>query len=153
MAQRAAEWSEHDLSHRFAMGPPTDELAALGGTLDQLLDRVASAIRAEQRLTAELAHELRTPLTNIQGSAGLALMRGVEDAEDREDFEEPKRYEPGLVLAVDGSFHRLDSELRGWGQRDFPHYHHTASKEPVEPSHEQRLLDELAALLAKHGAG
>jgi len=88
MAQRATEWSEHDLSHRFALGPPTNELASLGNTLDQLLDRVASAIRNEQRLTAELAHELRTPLTNIQGSAGLALMRGVRDEEDREDFEE-----------------------------------------------------------------
>jgi two-component system, OmpR family, sensor kinase len=88
MAQRATEWSEHDLTHRFALGPPTDELSSLGNTLDQLLDRVASAIRTEQRLTAELAHELRTPLTNIQGSAGLALMRGVKDPEDREDFEE-----------------------------------------------------------------
>ena len=88
MAQRATEWSEHDLTHRFALGPPSDELSSLGNTLDQLLDRVASAIRTEQRLTAELAHELRTPLTNIQGSAGLALMRGVKDAEDREDFEE-----------------------------------------------------------------
>jgi len=88
MAQRATEWSEHDLTHRFALGPPTDELSSLGNTLDQLLDRVASAILTEQRLTAELAHELRTPLTNIQGSAGLALMRGVTDPEDREDFEE-----------------------------------------------------------------
>jgi two-component system, OmpR family, sensor kinase len=88
MAQRASEWSERDLTHRFALGPPTNELASLGNTLDLLLDRVASAILAEQRLTAELAHELRTPLTNIQGSAGLALMRGVKDPEDREDFEE-----------------------------------------------------------------
>ena len=88
MAQRASEWSEHDLTHRFALGPPTNELASLGNTLDHLLDRVASAILTEQRLTAELAHELRTPLTNIQGSAGLALMRGVRDPEDREDFEE-----------------------------------------------------------------
>jgi two-component system, OmpR family, sensor kinase len=88
MAQAATDWSEHDLTHRFALGPPTDELSSLGNTLDQLLDRVTSAIRTEQRLTAELAHELRTPLTNIQGSAGLALMRGVEDPEDREDFEE-----------------------------------------------------------------
>ncbi|MDX6373179.1 MAG: two-component system, OmpR family, sensor kinase [Nocardioidaceae bacterium] len=88
MAQRASEWSELDLTHRFALGPPTNELASLGNTLDLLLDRVASAILAEQRLTAELAHELRTPLTNIQGSAGLALMRGVKDPEDREDFEE-----------------------------------------------------------------
>jgi two-component system OmpR family sensor kinase len=88
MALRASEWSERDLTHRFALGPPTNELASLGNTLDLLLDRVASAILAEQRLTAELAHELRTPLTNIQGSAGLALMRGVKDPEDREDFEE-----------------------------------------------------------------
>jgi hypothetical protein len=72
---------------------------------------------------------------------------------DREDFEEPKRYEPGLVLSVNGRFHRLDSELRGWGQRDFPHYHHTASKDPIEAPREQRLLDELAAVLAQHGAG
>jgi hypothetical protein len=70
---------------------------------------------------------------------------------DREDFERPKRYEPGLLLAVDGRFHRLDSELRGWGQRNFPHYDHTASPEPVEPPPEQRLLDELAAVRAAVG--
>ncbi len=52
---------------------------------------------------------------------------------DREDFEEEKRYEPGLVLSVEGSFHVLDSELRGWGQRDFPVYHQTVQPDPVEP--------------------
>ena len=51
---------------------------------------------------------------------------------DREDFDGPRRYEPGLVLSVDGTFHRLDSELRGWGQRDFPHYEHRVSADPVE---------------------
>ncbi|RYP80825.1 HAMP domain-containing histidine kinase [Nocardioides guangzhouensis] len=88
MAERAEEWSEHDLGHRFAMGPPTNELAALGATLDHLLDRVAHAIRSEQRLTSELAHELRTPLTTIQGSADLALLRGVDDPATREDLEQ-----------------------------------------------------------------
>jgi len=87
MAERAAEWSEHDLSHRFALGSPDNELSKLGETLDHLLDRVAAALRAEQRLTAELAHELRTPLTTIQGAADLALLRGVEDDEAREDLE------------------------------------------------------------------
>ncbi|HEY0642421.1 MAG TPA: HAMP domain-containing sensor histidine kinase, partial [Nocardioides sp.] len=57
-----------------------------GETLDHLLDRVASAIRSEQRLTSELAHELRTPLTAIQGSADLALLRGVHDEALREDL-------------------------------------------------------------------
>jgi two-component system OmpR family sensor kinase len=87
MAQFAANWSEHDLTHRFALGPPSNELAALGETLDHLLDRVASAILAEQRLTAELAHELRTPLTAIQGSADLALLRGVPDPATHRDLE------------------------------------------------------------------
>ena len=88
MAERAADWSEHDLTHRFALGPPSNELAALGETLDHLLDRVASAIRSEQRLTSELAHELRTPLTAIQGSADLALLRGVADPVIREDLQQ-----------------------------------------------------------------
>jgi signal transduction histidine kinase len=39
-----------------------------------LLDRVAAAIRSEQRLTSELAHELRTPLTTVQGTADLVLL-------------------------------------------------------------------------------
>jgi signal transduction histidine kinase len=87
MAERAADWSEHDLTHRFALGPPDNELSKLGETLDHLLDRVADAIRSEQRLTSELAHELRTPLTAIQGSADLALLRGVGDEAVREDLE------------------------------------------------------------------
>jgi len=69
-------------------------------------------------------------------------------AVDREDIEEPRRYEPGLLLSVDAAFHRLDSELRGWGQRDFPHYEHRVSPEPVDPQadHEQRILDALAQM-------
>jgi hypothetical protein len=67
---------------------------------------------------------------------------------DREDFDGPKRYEPGLFLTVEGRYHRLDSELRGWGQRDFPRYHLEASPEPVEAPAEERLLDELAAARA-----
>jgi hypothetical protein len=77
------------------------------------------------------------------------VLRPVE----REDFEEPKRYEPGLVLSVDGRFHRLDSELRGWGQRDFPRFVHTVSAEPVEPPAEERLIAELERVLEANGIG
>ena len=73
MAGAADDWSEHDLAHRFNPGPGRNEIAALGRTLDRLLERVATAIRSEQRLTAELAHELRTPLAAIQANADLAL--------------------------------------------------------------------------------
>ncbi len=81
MARRAEEWNEHDLSRRFDLGAGGDEITQLGHTLDLLLERVSRVIRAEQRLSSELAHELRTPLTAVRGEAELALARdGLDDA-------------------------------------------------------------------------
>jgi len=88
MAETATDWSEHDLSRRFDLGPPDNEISALAATLDQLLDKVSSAIRSEQRLTSELAHELRTPLTTIQGMADLVLLREVLPPEATRDIKE-----------------------------------------------------------------
>jgi hypothetical protein len=68
---------------------------------------------------------------------------------DRQDFEEPRRYGPGLLLSVDGTLHQLDSELRGWGQRDFPQYEHRVSAEPVEVPATVALLEALAQLARK----
>lgn len=88
MATTASEWSERDLTRRFDLGAPTNEITALGGTLDGLLDKVSAAIRSEQRLTSELAHELRTPLTAVQGTADLMTLRPDLDPELREDLDE-----------------------------------------------------------------
>lgn len=74
MTRSADDWSEHDLGLRFDPGPGGNELATLGRTLDRLLERVAQAIRSEQRLTSELAHELRTPLTAVRLNADLLLL-------------------------------------------------------------------------------
>jgi two-component system OmpR family sensor kinase len=88
MAERAEDWSAQNLARRFDLGPPVNEISQLGQTLDHLLDRVAHAIRAEQRLSAELAHEIRTPLAAIRGSAELALLRKPADPELRTDLAE-----------------------------------------------------------------
>jgi two-component system, OmpR family, sensor kinase len=88
MAERAENWSAQNLARRFDLGPPVNEISQLGQTLDHLLDRVAHAIRAEQRLSAELAHEIRTPLAAIHGSAELALLRKPADPELRTDLAE-----------------------------------------------------------------
>lgn len=90
MARTADEWSEHDLDRRFALGPPTNEVRALGNTLDGLLSKVATVIQAEQRLTSELAHELRTPLTTIRATAELLTMRNSLDAETHDDLTQIK---------------------------------------------------------------
>ncbi|NYI44393.1 signal transduction histidine kinase [Nocardioides aromaticivorans] len=88
MTRAADDWSEHDLALRFAPGAGRDELAGLGRTLDRLLERVAQAIRSEQRLTSELAHELRTPLTAVQVNADLLLLDPALPEAGREKAEE-----------------------------------------------------------------
>lgn len=88
LASTAADWSEHDLSRRFDLGPPTNELTGLAAILDTLLDKVSAAIRSEQRLTSELAHELRTPLTAVQGTADLLLLQQDLAPHTRESLEE-----------------------------------------------------------------
>jgi signal transduction histidine kinase len=50
---------------RFGAKDHPAELTRLGTSLDALLDRIRTALRYEQQLTAELSHELRTPLTRI----------------------------------------------------------------------------------------
>jgi signal transduction histidine kinase len=87
MTQLAAEWSEHELEHRFEMGEPTDEFTRLARTLDDLLDRVAASLRHEQNLTAELSHELRTPLTQITTEAQYALRHADGDQEAMAGYE------------------------------------------------------------------
>lgn len=86
MAALAEDWSERELDARFDDFGPQNEIAHLGHTLNVLLDRVAGALRGEQRLTSELAHELRTPLSGIRGEAELALMVRLEP-ETRERLE------------------------------------------------------------------
>ena len=88
MAETATEWSEHDLSRRFDLGAPVNELTALAGTLDQLLEKVASAIRSEQQLTSALAPALPPPLTTIRGMADLILLRDALPLEARRDLED-----------------------------------------------------------------
>src|SRR4051794_19386405 len=84
MTSEAADWSEHDLEHRFKVGEPYDELTNLAATFDSMLARLASALRHEQLLSAELSHELRTPLAAIATEAELALRQERGDAEYRE---------------------------------------------------------------------
>jgi two-component system OmpR family sensor kinase len=78
MAGLAEDWSEHELDARFDDRGSENEIAHLGRTMNVLLDRVAGALRGEQRLTSELAHELRTPLSGIRGEAELSLMTSSE---------------------------------------------------------------------------
>jgi signal transduction histidine kinase len=83
MSSQAAEWSDHQIGQRFGTAKRPAELAALAGNLDELLDRLATVLRHERQLSAELSHELRTPLARIGAETDLLLSRRRSAAERR----------------------------------------------------------------------
>jgi signal transduction histidine kinase len=89
MTEQAADWSEHDLDRRFALGAPRDEITGLAATLDRMLGRIAASRRHEQRFASEVAHELRTPIAGLRGRAELAVTATgpAADAERKEALE------------------------------------------------------------------
>ena len=73
MRARADAISARDLSDRLPVGPARDEIAALGETLNALLDRIEKARTRERRFVADASHELRTPLSLVRAEIELAL--------------------------------------------------------------------------------
>lgn len=78
MAELADDWREHDVGRRFDPGEGGDEIAHLGRTLDQMLDRIVDSLSAERRLTDEIAHEMRTPLAVVLAEADLARQHATD---------------------------------------------------------------------------
>jgi hypothetical protein len=135
---------------------PTRAEWEIAGTQDDrpLADRCAEATAAF--LTAmHAAGDPGAKKTAMSGRSGFRRPRQVEGwvvrAVDRDDNLPPQRYESGLVLSVEGQFHRLDNEVRGYGTRDFPRYEHTVEPAPIEPPTEARLIAELGTVLVANG--
>jgi hypothetical protein len=131
---------------------PTGSTAEMRSLGERCADATAAFLAAMRAVGNPGA--VRTPMSKRSpfrraGTAHGWVLRPV----DREDFEEPRRYEPGLVLTLEGCFHRLQSDLRGWGQRDFPRYHHTVEPDAIDMPVTERLIGELATVLRTHGLG
>jgi signal transduction histidine kinase len=73
MSHRAASMSLAVDGGRLPVARADDELADLGRTLNDLLDRAAEAARHEHALVANASHELRTPLSRLRASLELAI--------------------------------------------------------------------------------
>jgi hypothetical protein len=63
------------------------------------------------------------------------------------------RHDTGLFLTVEGTWHLLDNEVRGWGQRDFPQFQHSVEAQPLAPPADGRVPGELAMVLHSNGVG
>ncbi len=73
MTQAARVISADRLNERIAVVNPHDELGELGGTLNQMIERLERSFTEMRRFTADAAHELRTPLAIIRSEAEVAL--------------------------------------------------------------------------------
>ena len=75
MRRRASTMSGAELGPRLPLPPGNDELARLGTTLNDLLDRVGVTVARERAFVATASHELRTPLALLRTELELALRR------------------------------------------------------------------------------
>ena len=71
-----------NLSERINATGPQDELRTLADTLDDMLDRLDTAFRAERALVEDVSHELRNPVAVVQANVEAVLASA--DASDTE---------------------------------------------------------------------
>jgi two-component system, OmpR family, sensor kinase len=80
MRRQARGIQAGDGARRLPVPPSNDEVARLGETLNEMLDRLAEAYTRERRFVSDVSHELRTPLAILKAELELAL-RGAPDIE------------------------------------------------------------------------
>jgi signal transduction histidine kinase len=83
MRARAGEISAAEPDQRLPVPPTHDEVARLGATLNEMLERLNEALEHERSFVADASHELRTPLAILRTELELALAEGRSPEELR----------------------------------------------------------------------
>lgn len=133
MRRQAAAIGDRDPSARLAVPSTRDEVAALGATMNGLLDRLHQALQRERGFIADAGHELRTPLAILRAELELAARPGRDRDALVEAVGQARQETDRLV--------RVAEDLLLLARTD--HAPPTLSREPVR-------LDELLRAAADH---
>lgn len=114
LTQIARNITESDLSMRIPV-TGRDELAELGTTFNDMLDRLEAGFVGQRQFLDDVAHELRTPITIVSGHIELLGDDATERAESQaiiiDELGRMSRYVSDLLLlakAEDSEFLRLE---------------------------------------------
>ncbi len=77
--------TSQNLHQRVAVANPRDELGRLGGTFNELLERLHASFADQRRFMADASHELRTPLSVALTAAQVNLEGGPRTREENEE--------------------------------------------------------------------
>ncbi len=81
LRREAAAMSERDAAARLPVPATRDEIAALAGTMNDLLERLHATLARQRSLVADASHELRTPFAVLSAELELAARPGRSRAE------------------------------------------------------------------------
>lgn len=73
--QVAEQLGVENLKVRFEAPSAKDEVATMVITINEMLDRLTTAIEAQERFLADVSHELKTPLSVLLGEAQVLMQR------------------------------------------------------------------------------
>ncbi|WP_291425099.1 cell wall metabolism sensor histidine kinase WalK [Deinococcus sp.] len=84
--QAAERIGGQNLGERVPEPQTQDEVQALAGSLNAMLDRLEKSFEAQRRFTSDASHELRTPVTAISGHANYLLRRTDPTGQQQESL-------------------------------------------------------------------
>ena len=92
-----------DLSARISHAPSRDEVGALTGMLNEMLDKLEASFLREKRFASDASHELRTPVS--------VIMAYAETLTGEESLDEDARQSVQTILGEAQRMRRMISQL------------------------------------------
>lgn len=77
MRRRARQIGAQSVGQRLPVPPSNDEVARLGETLNEMLDRLERGLARERAFVSDASHELRMPLAILKGELELAMLHAT----------------------------------------------------------------------------